>query len=734
MSEQLTDRRHFAPAASLFAMFWICDAVVDAVYFRHVSWIDEILFAETREFYMRLLSAACLAGVYLAVAVFGDRRRKMEAALRQSDELAESFLSSSRDAICIIDSQSLAITAANDVFIDKFSLSRDEIVGASFSGLVSLRRLPGEMVAQVKKAAAGGAALSTEISYEGACGLMRYEEVSAHPIGDPSVRVRKVLHVARDITVRRNAESLLQESEARYRAFFENTGTAMAIVLPGGMLQMVNNRFESLTGYRRDELVGKMLWTDFLSDAGEEFALQREALSGAIPENSRHCFELQIVDRFGEKRAMAGNWAAIAGSDQAVLSLVDIAEQKRVEEALRRSQATLAVAQRIARLGNWEWDFSCDKLSWSEEMFRIYQQDPASYTPSHDSFIQLLHPEDRELVVRTVNDAIYNKKPYQLDFRVVLGGGVTRTISSSGEITYDEHGTPLRMIGTNQDVTWRRDAEEALKLSEEKFSKAFHASPDPIVVSRAEDGLYIDVNEAFLTCTGYTRPEVIGRSSLEIGVWAEPEGRMKMLRLLNQHGHVRNLDVKFRIKSGEIRELLWSADVIEYNGQACLIAMSRDVTEQRNLERELVASDARLYMKHEELKNLFHQMEAIRREWEETMDCISDLFILSDQWGKIRRFNRAVETFTGMAHRDIVGQECSQFLEQHGLKAHLEAPGCEIYHRQSGKRLVLKRFAFPTREIDGSTREVVIVSDTTNLALQRENSPVRLVPRRQKAH
>jgi len=209
---------------------------------------------------------------------------------------------------------------------------------------------------------------------------------------------------------------------------------------------------------------------------------------------------------------------------------------------------------------------------------------------------------------------------------------------------------------------------------------------------------------------------------------------MVMLRLLNQYGHVRNLDVRFRVKSGEIRELLWSADVIEYQGDACLIAISRDVTDQRHLEKELLESDAKLYMKHEELKNLFHQMEGIRREWEETMDCISDMFILSDQWGRIRRFNRAVETFTGKAHRDIVGREYLPFLEEHGLKPHLDSPGVEIFHERSGKWFVLKRFAFPTAEVDGSTREVVIINDTTGTGRSQLTRPKRVVEMVRKAH
>jgi hypothetical protein len=107
------------------------------------------------------------------------------------------------------------------------------------------------------------------------------------------------------------------------------------------------------------------------------------------------------------------------------------------------------------------------------------------------------------------------------------------------------------------------------------------------------------------------------------------------------------------------------------------------------------------------------------------MDCISDMFILADQWGRIRRFNRAVEDFSARAHRDIVGRECLSFLEDVGLKDHLDAPGVEIYHPHSGKWLVLKRYAFPTTEVDGSTREVVIINDTTGIG--RRNHP-KLLP------
>jgi PAS domain S-box-containing protein len=717
-------KKHVAIALGFFGLIWGGDALVDALLFGHGTFLDSLFLLEPRELYMRSICSVLLTLLFLVVKLHGERHRSAENSLRQSDELSRIFFESANDAICVIETDELAIAGANGVFLRKHALTENEALGRSFPELVGRRGLPDEILGLLAQCVASGSPATREISYLGADGEMVYEEVSSYPIGNAERGIERVLHVTRDISASRRSEALLKESEQRYRAIFENTGTAMAITLPDGILHVVNKGFEAITGYPREELEGRMRWTDFVCDDFKEEMLGQQSLRWSDTGVRQHCFELRMKNRLGETKPVVGNWAAIGDTQETVISLQDITGQKRVEDALRESRATLAVAQRIASLGNWDWDVVTDTLTWSEEVYRIYGLNAAT-TPTYELFLRAVHPDDREMVIKAANDALYNKKPYSLDHRIVLPG-IVRTLSSRAEVTFDAQGSPLRMVGTTQDVTWRNEAEQALRSSEEKFSKAFHASPDSIAITRAEDGTYIDVNEAFQEMTGYTREEVIGHSSLGLKLWVEPDARMVMLRLLNQYGHVRNLEVRFRVRSGEIREVLWSADVIEYRGDACLIAISRDVTDQRHLEKELLESDAKLYMKHEELKNLFHQMEGIRREWEETMDCISDMFILADQWGRIRRFNRAVETFTGKAHRDIVGRECLRFLEDHGLKEHLDAPGVEIFHQESGKWFVLKRYAFPTAEVDGSTREVVIINNTTGTSRREAASPLRL--------
>ncbi|MBU5614279.1 PAS domain S-box protein [Geomonas azotofigens] len=725
MTKPFNWKRHIGVALAFIATFWLGDALLDATIMGRDPFLHQLHHPNTYEIWMRTFYACLLGAFFASLSVVCERGRRVEAALRHSDDLSQIFLDSSRDAICVVRTTDYTITNCNSVFLADYSLTEEGAPGASFAELVARQGLADQIMSLISDCACSGTSVSSEICYRADDGRNRYEDISVHPIGDLEQGVRRVLFVARDITVRRTSQERLEESEARYRAIFEDTGTAMAIILSDGTLQMVNRGFEAVVGLSREELEGKRLWTEFIGRCDSDGVSVPD--DDALPGSPRRSFEVRLAAKDGT-RTMAGNWAVIEGTDRSVLSLVDISAHKEVEEALRESRATLAVAQRIARLGNWDWDLGSDTLAWSDEMYRIYDVDPASFVPTHEFVLQAVHPEDREQVIRSVNDAIYNRRAYHMDYRIVLPNGSLRTLSARAEVTYDAQGRPLHMVGTAQDITWRLEAEEALRTSEEKFSKAFHASPDSIVITRAEDGTYIDVNEAFQEITGYTREEVIGKTSTELLLWADPDARMVMLKLLNEHGHVRNLDVRFRVKSGEIRELLWSADVIEYQGEACLIAISRDVTDQRQMERELLESDARLYMKHEELKNVFHQMEGIRREWEEIMDCISDMFILADQFGKIRRFNRAVETFTGMAHRDIVGRDCLAFLEQHGLKEHLESPGIELLHKPSGKWFVVKRHAFPP-EVDGSAREVVIINDTTTIGRrQRGPQPVDDVP------
>ena len=125
------------------------------------------------------------------------------------------------------------------------------------------------------------------------------------------------------------------------------------------------------------------------------------------------------------------------------------------------------------------------------------------------------------------------------------------------------------------------------KNAEETFRKAFNANPEPITIAAFPEGRFIDVNDSFLRVTGYAREEVIGRTSKELNFWARPEDRVTFVEKLKTQGSVRDLEITFRTKSGEIREAVDSAETIDVGGQECAIAIFRDVTERKSLEKQL---------------------------------------------------------------------------------------------------------------------------------------------------
>jgi diguanylate cyclase (GGDEF)-like protein/PAS domain S-box-containing protein len=123
--------------------------------------------------------------------------------------------------------------------------------------------------------------------------------------------------------------------------------------------------------------------------------------------------------------------------------------------------------------------------------------------------------------------------------------------------------------------------------AEEKFSKAFRASPDWVTIATIKDGRYLDINEAFVGLTGYSREEAIGKTSVELGLWVNPNQRREAMEKINRYGSFHNYEVDLRMRSGTILTMLWSAEQIEIGGESCIINVIKDITERKNIEEAL---------------------------------------------------------------------------------------------------------------------------------------------------
>nr|MDJ0805994.1 PAS domain-containing protein [Gammaproteobacteria bacterium] len=163
---------------------------------------------------------------------------------------------------------------------------------------------------------------------------------------------------------------------------------------------------------------------------------------------------------------------------RAVGTHMDISERKEMEQALARSQAGLAEAQRIAKIGNWEFDLTRNELSWSDQIYRIFEVDKQSFKTTYENFLNLIHPEDKDKVNRAFQESLSTRKPYDIIHRLLMGDGRIKYVHEICETHYDESGRPISSLGTVQDVTEYQQTKLDLIAAKERAEAATKEKSD----------------------------------------------------------------------------------------------------------------------------------------------------------------------------------------------------------------------------------------------------------------
>jgi two-component system, cell cycle sensor histidine kinase and response regulator CckA len=230
-------------------------------------------------------------------------------------------------------------------------------------------------------------------------------------------------------------------------------------------------------------------------------------------------------------------------------------------------------------------------------------------------------------------------------FRIVTKLGKHKWVEIYSK-TIQFGGSPANFM-TMLDISDRKRAEEALQESEERFRTAFHTSPDAVNINRLSDGLYVDVNIGFTELTGFTRDEVIGKTSSEINLWHDPADRDRLVEGLKENEQVRNLEAQFRLRDGQVRTGLISARIIVLNEEPYILSVTRDVDDWKKAEEALLESEKRY-------RDLF--------------DNSADLIYTHDLEGKYTSVNKAVERLLGYTPEEFLNLNFRQILDPDYLK------------------------------------------------------------------
>ncbi|MGB7921901.1 MAG: PAS domain S-box protein [Pyrinomonadaceae bacterium] len=315
---------------------------------------------------------------------------------------------------------------------------------------------------------------------------------SGAPIRDETGEIAGVVLVFRDIAERKQAE----HSRGRLAAIVESSDDVIIGKTLDGIITSWNAGAERVYGYSAEEAVGSPVSILVPSDLTDEVPHILEIIrSGGDFKNyetmrrKKDGTQINVSLTISPIKDRKGN---IVGASTIAR---DITEQKRSERALRDSEMRLTLALEAARMGTWQWDVKSGDISWSESVEPLHGIAPGTFGGTFEAFTELVHPEDREMVSGAIARSLEEKTDYQIEFRVVWPDGSVHWIEGKGRAFYDDAGQPVRMIGLAIDITERKQAEEALRASEERYRAFVAQSAEAIWRYEFERPVRIDLSE-----------------------------------------------------------------------------------------------------------------------------------------------------------------------------------------------------------------------------------------------
>ena len=410
----------------------------------------------------------------------------------------------------------------------------------------------------------------------------------------------------------RSRQMKLVEAQADLQRLVVESPLPMMIAEgPGHNVILLNRRFTELTGYESGEIPDVAHWYRLAYPDAEYRRSVRLAWlahyeEAGNPGKAPPPFEATIRCKNGEERTFDCYLTRFDG--RAVVVFVDLTERQRLEANLRESEAQLRKAQEITHVGSWSLDLADNRLTWSDEAYRIF--DVAPGTPlTYELFLSRVHPDDREAVNRAWMAAL-GGAPYDFEHRIVAQGE-TRWVRELAELEFDRDGKALSAIGTTHDITERKQAELQLRLA----ATVFESSREGVTITDLHRNI-ISINPAFTAITGYTQEEVLGKNPRLLQSGRQDAAFYKaMWDSIDYMGYWSG-EIWNKRKNGEIYpEILSISVVTDSQGRPThYIGVFTDISERKRAEDEIRQLNAdlerRVRERTAELENSNRELES----------------------------------------------------------------------------------------------------------------------------
>ena len=533
--------------------------------------------------------------------------------------------------------------------------------------------------------------------------------------------------------LRKTAKESQQAIEANYRLINENMKDVVWQTTPDLVITYVTSSVKKLLGYEPQELIGQPL-TYLLTPAAKKLVLDLYPdIMRRLAEHEELDCEIPIVELIRKDGTTV--WTEVdthptfnsAGQFTGFKGVAwDISKRKKAEDALLESERFLRQFEKISRTGGWMANPHTNSLHWTQGVYDIVGA-PKDYQPGLDEGLEFYTPPYRPILKDAVAKTIEQGEPFTIEAEVMTFGGKHLWTEVRGLVLVEKGEAP-QVIGSFQDITERKLAEELLQQSEEKFSKVFQYGPALITLSNLDDGTYVDVNDKFCEVSGFSRADCIGKTAIDFG-WISQEERKRLFDELHAHGSARGIDLEVRTKDKRKLHLIYNGEMIQTKNRPLLLSIAHNITDRKIVEEELREARDELEARVEErTNNLVKANQNLELEIAERKRAEKEL------QGSLQRLELTLaEASRFRVQAEVASAAKSEFLTNmsHELRTPLTAVigfsdllGDQIFGKLNDKQLGY------VKEISGAGRHLLIlINDILDLAkVESGKMDIRMSP------
>jgi PAS domain S-box-containing protein len=526
-----------------------------------------------------------LLGIMAASIGEQEKRWRNENALRKSEDKYRILIETTDTGFVIIDQDGLVLDANSEYVRLTGYDNLSEIVGRSVLEWTADYEKE-KNAAAVKACFDKGYIRNFEIDYVDRNGKITPIEVNATCLEiDGKIQT---ITICRNITERKKAEEEIMASEERFRVL-SSLATEGMMIREGNTILDANQAFARLCGYASpQELIGKngVDVVPFTPDS-------RQKIIDRIRAGSTSTYDVNIIAPDGSIKSYEVNGQAVPflykGKQVRIVFMRDITERKQAENALAESEEKYRLVVENAK----------EAIVITQDLKVVFVNNAAVDITGYSKeilasrpFSDFIHPDDLNMVLENHIKRLKGENPLRVySYRIFCSDGSIKW-AETNSIIVQWRGRPAVLNFLN-DITDRKQAEDALRVSEEKFSKTFSKAPLLMSVNEIESGAYIDVNEKWTEASGFSREEALGKTSLELGFMSR-EDAILLAKKLKDQKIIENMEFYLLDKNKKQICCLFSSEVITIGGKQVLLSISQDITEKKKIETEKANLEERL--------------------------------------------------------------------------------------------------------------------------------------------